>query len=93
MKRSVIKQVVERDDNTCQRCGKWGCALHHIVYGGTGCKRNDKVWNIISLCSPDGCHDLAHSCDEVRRWCEDWSRQRYGSKIDELKAKKWSVEK
>ena len=88
---NLRKRIQERDSDTCQCCFAPGAQLHHIVLAGMGRQRVHEDYNLVTLCYT--CHDAAHQSDMMRRWCEDWSRKRYGSKVDELKSRKWSGEK
>ncbi len=89
MIKKLARQVIERDGGVCQLCGHPASDLHHIAYGGMGRKRKDLAENLISLCRQ--CHNDAHSKAKTRRRCEDWSRKKYGSKIDELVKEKWTA--
>ena len=89
--KSIILQVMERDEGICQYCGRQGANIHHIAYGGTGRKRIHCIENLITLCLE--CHREAHSNKEMRDWTYTWSRQKYGDKVDKLLAEKWSNEK
>lgn len=43
------RQIRERDNYTCQVCGKYGNCVHHIDYD----KTNNKPKNLITLCKSD----------------------------------------
>ena len=88
---NLRERIRERDGGECQYCFAPGAHLHHIAFGGTGRQRVHEEANIITLCYP--CHVIAHNSAKMRRWCEGWSRKHYGGRVDELKRKKWSVEK
>ena len=79
---------MERDEGQCQYCSRPANHIHHISLSGMGRKRTHEEYNLISLCWT--CHKRAHTEDNMRRWCEDWSRERYGDKIDKLLERKWS---
>lgn len=89
--KKLIKAILERDDGICQYCGRQGANIHHIAYGGTGRKRIHCIENLITLCLE--CHREAHSNKEMRAWTYEWSRQKYGDKVDKLLQEKWSNEK
>jgi hypothetical protein len=63
------KQVRERDDYTCQICGKVQkkkrFAVHHIDY----CKKNNKPENLITLCGV--CHPMTNG---NRKFWKKWFR-------------------
>jgi 5-methylcytosine-specific restriction endonuclease McrA len=80
------KLASERDEDTCQLCGKRAVEVHHIVPAGMGGKRVNELYNMLCLC--DECHKLAHRSRKTRERLEDWSRERYGPVIDELIMKK-----
>ena len=82
-------EVWERDGGECQYCHAPGSLPpHHSVFGGTGRKRVHRIEILITLCYR--CHRLAHTTKEMRAWCENWSRERYGVIVDELRRAKWS---
>ena len=95
--KSVIEQVMERDEGICQYCGKWGrygtpdTNIHHCVFGGFGRKRIHCIENLITLCGE--CHMGVHSNRAMREFTYDWSRRLYGDAIDKLLAEKWSNKK
>ncbi|QRN86015.1 HNH endonuclease [Clostridia bacterium] len=83
------KLVIERDQRICQLCGKRATDVHHIVPAGMGGKRVNEPYNMICLC--DECHRRAHKDRTFRVSMEDWSRERYGNKVDELILRKRGV--
>jgi 5-methylcytosine-specific restriction endonuclease McrA len=89
--KKLIKAVLERDDSICQYCGRQGVNIHHIVPAGMGGKRIHAIENLITLCLE--CHGEAHSSKDMREWTYEWSRQKYGDKVDKLLAEKWSDKK
>lgn len=89
--KALVKAVLSRDNEICQCCGRRGANIHHIVFGGTGRKRIHIKENLITLCLD--CHREAHSSKEMREWTYDWSRKKYGDKVDKLLQEKWSNEK
>ena len=85
----LIREVWERDEGLCQYCGGQGSTPpHHIVPAGMGGKRVHRVENLVTLCIDH--HRESHSTKAMKTWTEDWSRERYGSVVDELLARKWS---
>lgn len=75
--------VHERDGHVCQKSGERGTEIHHIVPGGMGRRRVHTIENLITLSLE--MHDWAENTEEGRRWCEDWSRERYGNIVDLIK--------
>ena len=87
----LAEEVIRRDENICQKCGKYGGQLHHIVFGCTGRRKIHKLENLITLCP--ACHREAHSSKLMREWTYQWARDRYGKAVDKLLKDKWSGEK
>ena len=97
MPSKLRKGIKQRDGNTCQMCGKqgeysdMGLTIHHIVSPGMGRRKVHKKENLITLCGPvfgNKCHHETHSgkeSEELQRWCESWSRKKYGAEIDRIK--------
>lgn len=82
--KSLLAKVDERDKHICQRCGAKGTEHHHIAFGGgMGRRRIHTIENLITLCL--GCHKLAQTTKEMREWCMQWSRERYGNIVDLIK--------
>jgi 5-methylcytosine-specific restriction endonuclease McrA len=84
----LAEEVINRDENICQKCGKYGGQLHHVVFGGIGRRKIHKLENLITLCQD--CHRLAHSSKDMREWTYQWTRNRYGRAVDKLLKDKWS---
>ena len=89
--KKLIQAVLNRDDEICQRCGRQGATIHHIVFGGTGRQRIHIKENLITLCLD--CHRLVHRNEEMREWTYYWSRKKYGHVVDKLLADKWNDKK
>lgn len=71
------KEVRERDNDTCQYCGRQGSHLHHIIFRSQA----SKLWvhdprNLVTLCHH--CHELAHSFRKWRKWWEEWQENNFG---------------
>ena len=54
--KKLRKQVCERDNYTCQLCGRQANHTHHIIYRSHGGKHIPE--NLICLCI--ACHETAH---------------------------------
>lgn len=71
--------VLERDDYTCQRCGRYTKDTpHHIIFQSQG-RNTDWIHdqrNGVTLCWT--CHRLAHDYDKWRRYWERWGVKRFG---------------
>lgn len=68
----VRKQIIERDNSLCVRCGVPYHNIHHITFassGGEGVKEN-------GVCVCIRCHSWAHSGKEGRRWFELYREER-----------------
>ncbi|KJS84997.1 MAG: hypothetical protein JM58_09530 [Peptococcaceae bacterium BICA1-8] len=84
--KSLVKTIYERDRNSCQLCKQKGGNLHHIVSAGMGRRKVHCKENLLLLCH--NCHSETHNgkkSEELQKWCEDWSRKKYGNVIDLLK--------
>lgn len=80
------QEVYKRDEGVCQICGRPAQTIHHIISSGIGRRRCHHIANLILLC--DFCHDRVHcgkDSEKWQRWCEQWSRERYGDVIDRIK--------
>ena len=87
--KKLLQEAMERDEGLCQYCFSIGSHPHHIVYGGTGRRRIHRIENLITLCL--FCHRKTHSEKTMREWTYRWSREKYGSVIDELLKEKWMI--
>jgi len=71
----LVPKVLERDNNTCQWCGRTGVYtdVHHI----DGNKDNNKMENLITVCR--SCHKRHHSKRETKERIETdrWRRNYY----------------
>lgn len=59
--RELQKQVLERDNFTCQVCGcHTEAPCHHVIFRSQG--GNDTLDNLITLCGPlqNDCHRAVH---------------------------------
>jgi 5-methylcytosine-specific restriction endonuclease McrA len=87
----VRQAVYDRDEGVCQMCGRPTQNIHHIIGGGMGRRRCHHIANLITLCDfpyDPNCHDQTHRgkrSEELQQWCENWSRERYGDVIDQIK--------
>jgi 5-methylcytosine-specific restriction endonuclease McrA len=73
------KEIYDRDQGLCVRCGRVAVHIHHIVYrsqGGGNDKRN-------GVCVCHSCHEHAHGSKEGRGWFEFW-RDKYLDESGEL---------
>lgn len=89
MNKKIRVHILNRDDQICQLCGSPGQALHHIILGGMGCKKDNSSQNIITLCEP--CHRKCHNgkqTQEYQQMCIEWSRGKYGHIIDLIMQRK-----
>jgi hypothetical protein len=86
---ALLKIIMERDGGLCQKCGGRGSDIHHIVPAGLGGKRKHLEANLITLCLEH--HMLCHSNKDMKNWCVQWSRERYGDTVDRLLKSKWEV--
>ena len=69
----IWRAVIERDNKTCQQCGRPGSEVHHIISRGW-----DKAWNeknMLVLCWY--CHQRAHGHEARKRHLRTL-RDRYG---------------
>jgi 5-methylcytosine-specific restriction endonuclease McrA len=81
--KDILQAVIDRDGGKCQYCGGDATDPHHIVSSGMGRRKIHRKENLMLLCQL--CHRLTHSgkdSEARQRWCEDWSRKRYGNMID-----------
>lgn len=79
---SIRKEIHERDKGICQKCGRNGHHIHHIINANMGGRRIHSKFNLITLCVYCHVHSL-----ELDKFCFAWSRERYGDKIDQLARK------
>lgn len=80
------QKVYDRDGGCCVMCGRPTTEQHHIIGGKMGCRRVHVEENLLLLCYL--CHDRTHrgkQSEKLQRWCEQWSRDRYGDVIDRIK--------
>lgn len=76
--KSICKEIKDRDEWTCQKCGKtkkrWGHSLH--VHHIDEDKTNNHPSNLISLCS--GCHMESHGLEITRDYYRYKLKQKHG---------------
>jgi 5-methylcytosine-specific restriction endonuclease McrA len=73
---SVRDAVKKRDHGMCQMCGREATSLHHIRFRSQGGKNH--IENLVSLCSEHHTGQFGpHHSDDLRRFWESWSKQRY----------------
>ena len=84
--KKLVKAIMERDGEQCQYCSRPASDLHHIIAAGQGGRKVHRKENLISLCRD--CHSKAHGYKEMKEWCIDWSRKKYGKEIDDILRKK-----
>lgn len=58
----IRSQVLERDCETCQKCGNPGWQIHHLTYIRW---RNERLEDLITLC--DECHRLEHLAKKAEK--------------------------
>lgn len=61
--RDKRKQVLERDQGVCQRCGDAANHAHHLTYDRIF---REPLYDLISLCKP--CHDFMEADIADPRW-------------------------
>ena len=87
------REVKERDNDTCQMCGRPGDSIHHIISSGMGRRRQHFLTNLVFLCV--WCHDRVHNSkdsEKLQRQLEEWAFEKYGEDFTAVKirAKGWS---
>lgn len=88
-KRLVRTLVIERDRDTCQRCGhQGGCDWAHLLSRGAAPFLILEPANAIALCRR--CHTAAHYAPAL---FEAWVVERWPGRLDELRARRTARER
>lgn len=64
--RALEREVVERDEGACIKCGQWYMDVHHIVPRGRKKPYSKAMWRIENMCC------LCRSCHKDGQTC--WMR-------------------